>query len=301
MLAGVEQNVFQVGSRLSGDCAANDGGFYKLQPRTDDGQDTQRLTLAFHHNACRLSAELVRIEAIRRMKISNAHERLSSLWGLIDRQHNALIASRLAGTKVLDIGCGYGALVAYLATKGFDAQGVDFDGEAVTVANKLFPEAKVSLANAESLDEYPAHSFDSVILKDALHHLVCEGDFVKAAATFRRLLVPGGRLVILDPNPTWLVRLARRVSAHDDVEASPARAVAVLRENSFTVRGMEYYETIGLPLSGGYVGVRFVPNVGVLNHAVAGCNRGVSWLVNRVGLGRQLCWRYIIHADVSDK
>ena len=233
------------------------------------------------------------------MFIRNAHKRLSSLWGLIDRQHNALIASHLVGKKVLDVGCGYGALVAYLASQGFDVQGVDFDRESVSVANRLFPQAKVSLANAESLEQFPAHSFDSVVLKDALHHLVCEGDFAQAAATFRRLLVPGGRLVILDPNPTWILRLARRLSAHYDVEATPARALEVLRENAFTVRGMEYYEIIGLPLSGGYVGMRLVPNVGLLNRIVAACNRGASRLVNRIGLGPQLCWRYVIHADVS--
>ena len=235
------------------------------------------------------------------MFIRNAHERLSSLWGLIDRQHNALIASHLTGKKVLDVGCGYGALVAYLESRGFDAQGVDFDRESVTVAHQLFPEARISLANGENLDEFPSHSFDSVVLKDALHHLVCEGDFAKAAGTFRRLLVPGGRLVILDPNPTWLLRLARSLSAHQDVEASPARALEVLRDNSFTVRGMEFYETIGLALSGGYVGLRLVPNISLLNKTVAACNQGVSWLVNRAGLGRWLCWRYVIHADVSDK
>jgi SAM-dependent methyltransferase len=233
------------------------------------------------------------------MLIHDAHKRLSSLWGLIDRQHNSLIADRLAGKKVLDVGCGYGALVAYLASQGFDAQGVDFDEESVTVANRLFPEAKVSLANAESLDQYPAHSFDSVVLKDALHHLVCEGDFGKAAATFRRLLVPGGRLVILDPNPMWILRTARKLSAHQDVEATPDRALEVLRENAFKVRGMDFYETIGLPLSGGYVGVRLVPNIGLLNQTVAGCNQAVSWVVNRVGLGRQLCWRYVVYADVD--
>jgi SAM-dependent methyltransferase len=233
------------------------------------------------------------------MLIHDAHKRLSSLWGLIDRQHNSLIADRLAGKKVLDVGCGYGALVAYLASQGFDAQGVDFDEESVTVANRLFPEAKVSLANAESLDQYPAHSFDSVVLKDALHHLVCEGDFGKAAGTFRRLLVPGGRLVILDPNPMWILRTARKLSAHQDVEATPDRALEVLRENAFKVRGMDFYETIGLPLSGGYVGVRLVPNIGLLNQMVAGCNRAASWVVNRVGLGRQLCWRYVVYADVD--
>jgi SAM-dependent methyltransferase len=234
------------------------------------------------------------------MKIIDAQVRLSSLWGVIDRQHNELIAARLLGARVLDIGCGYGSLVSYLTTQGFDAQGVDFDPESVTTANRLFPRAKVSLENAESLDGFASKSFDSIVLKDTLHHLVCEGDFGKAATTFRRLLVPGGRLVILDPNPTWILRLARRLSAHDDVEATPDRAQLVLHENAFAVKGMEFYEMIGLPLSGGYVGIRFVPNVGVINQAVAGCNRGLSRLVNRLGLGRQLCWRYMIHADSTE-
>jgi len=233
------------------------------------------------------------------MKIPDAHKRLSSLWGLIDQQHNQLIAGRLSGKKVLDVGCGYGALVAYLASKNFDAQGVDFDPESVNVAKQLFPQAKVSLANAETLEGYPAHSFDSIILKDAFHHLVCESDFPAVAATFHRLLVPGGRLVVLDPNPTWILRLARRLASHEDVEASPGRAVEVLGANAFTVKGTAYFETIGLPLSGGYVGVRLIPNIGLLNHSVAGVNQALSWLANHAGLGRQLCWRYILHADAT--
>jgi SAM-dependent methyltransferase len=233
------------------------------------------------------------------MKIADPQERLTTAWGGIDRQHNELIAARLAGKRVLDVGCGYGSLVGYLDAHGFQAEGIDFDAASVEAARKMFPAAAVHLENAETLARYPVASFDSIILKDALHHLVCEGDFRAACGTFRRLLVPGGRLVVLDPNPMWILSLARRVAAHDDVSVDPQRALSVLRENGFEIRGLAYYEVLGLPLSGGYVGVRLVPNWAPVNAGVAGLNRLASWLVNAFRLGPQLCWRYIIHADLQ--
>ena len=236
-------------------------------------------------------------QLIPSMKINNPQQRLQSLWGMIDRQHNALIASRLAGRRVLDVGCGYGSLVNYLTEQGFEAEGIDFDQESVDAAHTLFSGVKVRIENAESLEEYPSHSFDSVVLKDALHHLVCEGDFQVSSKTIRRMLKPGGRLVILDPNPTWILKTARRLAAHEDVEVGPELALRLLRENSFQPLGIGYFEIIGLPLSGGYVGVRLVPNIESLNRAMAYLNSAASKLATSAGLGRRLCWRYLIHAD----
>lgn len=231
------------------------------------------------------------------MKIKNPQKRLKSLWGTIDRQHNQLIAAKLSGKRVLDVGCGYGSLVNYLTEQGFDAEGIDEDLESVSVAQEVFPGIKVRLENAESLEEYPSGSFDSVVLKDALHHLVCEGDFQVSSQTLRRLLKPGGRLVILDPNPMWILKIARKLSAHDDVEVDPKLALRLLAENAFQPLGIEYFEMIGLPLSGGYVGVRFVPNITPLNRTVAGLNSAISKLASKAGLGPNVCWRYLIHAD----
>jgi SAM-dependent methyltransferase len=232
------------------------------------------------------------------MKIADPQERLMTAWGRIDRQHNELIAARLAGNRVLDVGCGYGSLVSYLGSRGFQAEGIDFDPASIEAACKMFPGAPVHLENAETLERYPAKSFDSIVLKDALHHLVCEGNFRGSCETFRRLLVPGGRVVVLDPNPMWILRLSRRVAAHDDVSVDPQRALSVLGDNGFEIRGIDYYEIFGLPLSGGYVGVRLVPNWPFMNAGLAGLNRIASSVVNAFRLGPQLCWRYIIHADM---
>jgi 2-polyprenyl-3-methyl-5-hydroxy-6-metoxy-1,4-benzoquinol methylase len=233
------------------------------------------------------------------MKIADPQIRLKTAWGYIDRQHNELIADRLSGNRVLDVGCGYGSLVSYLSAHGFDVEGIDSDPTSIEAARQMFPNARVHLEGAESLGRYPNASFDSIVLKDALHHLVCEGDFRASCEEFRRVLVARGRLVVLDPNPMWILRLARRIAAHDDVAVGPERALTVLADNGFEVCGITYYEVLGLPLSGGYVGVRLVPNLALCNAGVAMTNRFASSIVNAMKLGRQLCWRYVIHANVK--
>ena len=67
-------------------------------------------------------------------------------------------------------------------------------------------------------------------------------------------------------------------------------------KSGFAVENISFYEVFGLGLSGGYVGPILVPNVALLHKAVAGANRWASRLVNAVGLGRVLCWRYVIQA-----
>src|ERR1700722_3283545 len=169
------------------------------------------------------------------MKILDPHERLKSAWGRIDRQHNELIEARLVGNRILDVGCGYGSLVRFLSSRGYRAEGRHFYSVTIEVSRQMFPAAAVHLGNAETLTRYPAASFDSIVLKDALHHLVCEGDFREVCNTFRRLLVPGGRVVVLAPTPMVILRLARRLAAHQDVSVGPDQALSVLRDNGFEI------------------------------------------------------------------
>lgn len=233
------------------------------------------------------------------MHIDNAHIRLKSLWGLIDRQHNELIEERLVGSRILDVGCGYGSLVAYLTERGYSAQGVDYDAESVRIAQNIFPEVPVQLTQAEDLAEFPNSSFDSIVLKDCMHHLVGEGDVKKSFQNFKRVLVPSGRIVILDPNPTIILRTARKLAAHVDFESSLQCTLDILEGSGFVVRSISFYETVGLPLSGGYVGYRLVPAFKPIERAVAGLNRAISSVVNAMHLGKALCWRYIVHADAA--
>jgi len=232
------------------------------------------------------------------VNIRNPQDRLRSLWGLIDERHNELIAQQLSGARVLDVGCGYGSLVNFLRGRGFEAEGWDADAASVDVARRLFPSAPISLRRIEDALDSETGAYDSIVLKDALHHLVAEADIERAFDRIGRLLRDGGRLVVTDPNPTWALRLARKLARHVDPEAPCELALQLLSTHGFDVREVRYHEVIGLPLSGGYVGIRWVPNWRLLNRAIASGNRRLSDALDRAGLGRGWCWRYLIAADL---
>jgi methionine biosynthesis protein MetW len=106
-----------------------------------------------------------------------------------------------AGARVLDIGCGDGALLAYLRdTKGVDARGIDV--LAGNVASAVARGLSVVQGDADAdLSDYPADAFDMVILSDTLQAM-------RAPATVLGELVRiGRRAVVSFPNfGHWRVR-----------------------------------------------------------------------------------------------
>jgi SAM-dependent methyltransferase len=208
-----------------------------------------------------------------------------------------LISSKISGTKILDVGCGYGSLVNFLTELDLMVEGIDHNEHSVEIAETLFPSARVRLSGAEYLDESRYGTYDTVVLKDCLHHLVGEGDLDRSFKGIRRMLKDNGRLVIFDPNPILLLRLGRKLIFHRDTEVTLALALTILEKHKFRIKEVSFYELIGLPLSGGYVGVRFVPNMKFLNSTIAFLNDLLSKAINTIGLGRYFLLRYLICAD----
>lgn len=91
-------------------------------------------------------------------------------WGekQLDTQRVELIRQFLIGKKVLDIGCGKGYYVDYLARKGFDVVGVDFVPEFMEEAKKD-KQGKFIKADALKLP-FNEKEFDSVLIFDILEH-----------------------------------------------------------------------------------------------------------------------------------
>jgi len=93
-------------------------------------------------------------------------ENLGEIYG---RRDYAIIGELVQpGTRVLDLGCGGGELLAWLKeNKGVDARGVEFTGSRVQKA--IARGVSVYQGDLESaLDDYPDHVFDYVILSQTL-------------------------------------------------------------------------------------------------------------------------------------
>jgi ubiquinone/menaquinone biosynthesis C-methylase UbiE len=105
----------------------------------------------------------------------------------------------LRGRRVLDVGCGTGALAAALANRyGCKVWGLDASPEMIQVARERVP-AGVGLrvGQAESL-EFKDEWFERAVMTFAVHHV----DRPKAFSEIHRVLVPSGRLAIGTFDPT---------------------------------------------------------------------------------------------------
>jgi SAM-dependent methyltransferase len=120
-------------------------------------------------------------------------------WDLDEYMTNARFVPQLAsdvvawlaakrGERVLDVGCGDGALTEALQRSGLDVTGVDASPELLAAARKRG--LNVHLADAQAL---PFRSeFDAVFTNATLHWVP---DLAAAARSAYTALVPGGRFV----------------------------------------------------------------------------------------------------------
>jgi SAM-dependent methyltransferase len=227
------------------------------------------------------------------MNIQDPEKRLKKFWGEVDKKHVKHITDFVIGKKVLDMGCGYGTTTARLTEMGYDCIGIDYSPEAVAAAKKRFPNCKFEEANAEALP-YENAAFDTIILRDALHHFYGEANFEKVKSEILRVARPHSRIIFFDPNVNFMLKTMRKLSNHIDEECDYETAKDIMDKWGFKIIHKSFNTVFSLPLSGGYVGYNFVPDAKPIWKFTLGLEKIFEKLIRGIGLGRQLCWRYII-------
>lgn len=129
---------------------------------------------------------------------SSANEtNLLNAW--YERPAMVNLAGDVAGRRVLDAGCGSGPLAAALRAKGALVSGFDLSARMVALAReRLGDDTDLKVADLGERLPYDDDSFDIVVSSLALHYLK---DWVAPLTELRRVLRPGGRLVVSVPHP----------------------------------------------------------------------------------------------------
>lgn len=111
-----------------------------------------------------------------------------------------LAADLGAGKEVLEVACGSGMGLGYLARRASRVVGGDFDPSLVKVAQAQYGERlPVQQMDAQQLP-FPDNSFDLVMLLEAIYYLPEAEAFVREA---RRVLRAGGTLYLCSANREW--------------------------------------------------------------------------------------------------
>lgn len=128
--------------------------------------------------------------------------------GVLGRKDYAIISELVEpNTKVLDLGCGDGALLHWLAqNKNVDGRGIEIDGSLVQRA--IGRGVAVYQGDIDQgLADYPDQAFDYVILSQTLQEML------HPLRVLREMLRVGRSIIVAFPNfGHWSVRLAHLVS-----------------------------------------------------------------------------------------
>ena len=133
-------------------------------------------------------------------KSYSAENEASLLNAFYERPAMIALAGDVAGRRILDAGCGSGPLSAALGAGGAVMTGFDSSPAMLELARRrLGPAADLHLADLGKPLPFADSSFDDVVASLVLHYLE---DWSAPLAELRRVLKPGGRLILSVNHPT---------------------------------------------------------------------------------------------------
>ena len=113
-----------------------------------------------------------------------------------------------SGIKALDVGCGSGAVMEFLDSRGYETYGIDMSEVAIAFCKERGLRAEYGTADKI---RSPDATFDAVFALDVLEHIEDDG---KAVAEIARVLKPGGVFIATVPAHQFLFSYHDRLLHH---------------------------------------------------------------------------------------
>jgi len=129
-----------------------------------------------------------------------------------------VLANLEPGDRVIDVGCGNGAIASMLHGEGFSTTGVDPSESGIRVAHKAHP--GIQFAQRSAYDDLAGEfgEFDAVVSLEVVEHCFSPRDY---ASNVMRLLRPGGLAVVSTPFHGYWKNLAIALGGKFDAHWSP--------------------------------------------------------------------------------
>lgn len=95
------------------------------------------------------------------------------------KYHDFFVERISPGERVLDVGCGYGAVAYSVASRaGAVVVGIDLRAENIVKARQLFQHPNLSFLQGDVLQDLPKESFDVIMLSNILEHIEHRVEFL---------------------------------------------------------------------------------------------------------------------------
>ena len=128
--------------------------------------------------------------------------------------HDFFVERIPEGARVLDIGCGYGAVARSIAKRVSNVQvtGMDIDERLITQARAAENPANLTFLVGDALDALPDHAWDTVVLSNILEHIDERVAFLtrlRTALTPQQILI---RVPLFERN--WQIPMRRELGVN---------------------------------------------------------------------------------------
>jgi len=123
--------------------------------------------------------------------------------GKLDKAYNRLTSHLKKGQRILDLGCGTGALTLRAAQKGAKIKGIDINAQMLEIVQKqaikknLIQNIKLYEMGVAELGSEKSESYD-VVMSGLCFSELTENELIFTLKEINRILKPGGILLVVD-------------------------------------------------------------------------------------------------------